>query len=138
MDDRWFRLGDHGRYPTQVSMNSSAKVEHEAADDRSPWLRFSLRTMMVVVLLCGPTIAIAYKYWPRDIYHGLNYNTFVLVGALDPCRADHVKTLLDNEGIPNIIEGSVAYGVSVQPKHSTRALAVIQKDAASNGYWFKH
>ncbi|MGD0899574.1 MAG: hypothetical protein ABR915_17225 [Thermoguttaceae bacterium] len=66
-----------------------------------------------------------------------DYARYVHVGVIDPKQAGSVGKLLEDHGIPNIIEGSVAYGVSVPPEKKEGALELLKADAAKRNYWFK-
>jgi hypothetical protein len=69
-----------------------------------------------------------------DLYANQD-SKYVGVAAIDPKWAQHVQTLLERNGIPNIVEGSVAYGVSVPPDKKERAVELLQADVARHGYW---
>ncbi|MCE9553245.1 MAG: hypothetical protein K8T91_07695 [Planctomycetes bacterium] len=66
-----------------------------------------------------------------------DYASFVHVAVIDPKQAVPVQKLLESNGIPNVIEGSVAYGVSVSPKDRDRAITLLKADAAQRGYWMQ-
>jgi hypothetical protein len=63
-----------------------------------------------------------------------DYDTFVSLGVIDPEWAEHVTRLLDQNGIPNVVEGSVMYGVSVAPADAERALGILAADVRRNKY----
>ena len=91
----------------------------------------------MLVAVGGPLAAWIYHNWPTDIYDGVDYSTFVNVGAVDPKQATHVASLLDSHRIPNIVEGSVVYGISVPPDKAKNAATILSRDAESFGYWFQ-
>ncbi len=64
----------------------------------------------------------------------VDYARYVSVGGIDPQAAQRVISLLDEHGIPSIVEGSMVYGVSVPPAHAEQALALLKADAAEGGY----
>lgn len=55
------------------------------------------------------------------------------VCMIDPSWSDHVGSLLAEYGISAIIEGSIAYGVSVSPPDAARAEELIREDSEDNG-----
>ncbi len=63
------------------------------------------------------------------LYEGVDYRSFVSVAAIDPAKAKHVTTLLDTNGVPNLVEGSVVYGVSVPPAMKEKAIALLKADS---------
>ena len=63
-----------------------------------------------------------------------DFASYVSIAAINPKAADRVIALLDANGIPNIVEGSVIYGVSVRPSQFGQALALLKADAAKHGY----
>jgi hypothetical protein len=63
-----------------------------------------------------------------------DYDTFVSLGVIDPEWAGRVTRLLDQNGIPNVVEGSVMYGVSVAPADAERALGILAADVQQNQY----
>jgi hypothetical protein len=70
-----------------------------------------------------------------DLYANQDYARYVGVAAIDPKWATHVQGLLEDNGIPNVVEGAVAYGVSVPPGEKERAVKLLRADAARHGYW---
>ncbi len=62
---------------------------------------------------------------------------YVIIGVVDPQRAEHVTSLLEKNGIPVIVEGSVVYGVQVPSEQSRDAIRILERDAASLGYRFE-
>ena len=62
---------------------------------------------------------------------------YVHVAVIEPREAPAVGRLLDRSDIPNLIEGSVAYGVAVLPQDRDRAIELLKADAAKRGYWVK-
>ncbi|MDB4657433.1 hypothetical protein OAE56_01615 [Verrucomicrobiales bacterium] len=66
----------------------------------------------------------------------IDYGSFVSVGGIDPAMAGHVVALLDANGIPNLVEGSVVYGVSVGPSDREKAIALLQIDSKKEEYLF--
>ena len=66
-----------------------------------------------------------------------DYSKFVHVAAIDPKMADHVGQVLERAGIQSIIEGSVAYGVSVPPGSESRAASLLRADSAARKYWIQ-
>ena len=64
----------------------------------------------------------------------IDYGSFVSVGGIDPAKSEHVIALLDSNGIPNIVEGSVVYGVSVEPSMKRKAIALLTADSKVKGY----
>ena len=64
-----------------------------------------------------------------------DYSKFVHVAAIDPKMADHVGRVLQRAGIQSIIEGSVAYGVSVPLGSESRATSLLRTDSAARKYW---
>ena len=71
------------------------------------------------------------------LYKGVDYESFVHVAAIDPKRSEHVTALLEANGIPNVIEGSVVYGVSVPPAKKQEAIAVLKADSEKEKYYIK-
>ena len=71
----------------------------------------------------------------EELYDGgVDYDSFVPVAGIDPAEAGRVSSLLDQVGIPNIVEGSVIYGVSVPLELKAKAVAVLKADSKSAGY----
>jgi hypothetical protein len=59
------------------------------------------------------------------------------MAAIDPAQADHVTKLLEANGIPNVVEGSVVYGVSIPPSMKDKALTILKADSDKQGYYIK-
>jgi hypothetical protein len=47
-------------------MSSPQDIEPELSAGMPTCIRFSLQTLTLFVLLCGPLVAIAYNYWPAQ------------------------------------------------------------------------
>ena len=111
------------------------------------WTRTALQLAFAVFLGCTQveTAAPSDEASPRSdapawhaLYEGFDtddYLDFVGVGLVDPEWAEHVTDMLHEHEIPNIVEGSVAYGISVAPGFEQRALTVLREDVATHGYW---
>ena len=78
-----------------------------------------------------------YDRFFKDIYDGVDYDSFEAVGGISHEQSGHVMKLLHSHRIPNIIEGSKIYGISVPTEHVDRAIKLVSDDAAKNGYWFE-
>jgi hypothetical protein len=63
--------------------------------------------------------------------------SFVGVAAIDPAKAEHVTRLLEANGIPSVVEGSVVYGVSIPPSMKDKAITILKADSAKQGYYIK-
>jgi hypothetical protein len=121
-------MNDHSEKPP---------VNTSSAKQRSrKFFSISLRTSLILLTLLAPFSAWIYHRYFSDIYANLNYDTFQSVGAIYPDRANHVTVLLDSHRIPNIVEGSVIYGVSVPPEHVTTAIKILSADSKQQGYRF--
>ena len=73
----------------------------------------------------------------EELYKGVDYDSFVHVAAIDPARVKHVIALLEANGIPNVVEGSVVYGVSVPPAKKEKAIALLKADSEKEKYHIK-
>ena len=62
---------------------------------------------------------------------------WVSVALIDGNDAERLTKLLDAAGIDNLIEGSVAYGVSVPKGLAEKAKAFLRQDAAAHDYWIE-
>ena len=95
-----------------------------------------MRTVAKIqVLLLVFTLTNCTPQDPEELYDGgIDYDSFVPIAAIDPAEAGRVSELFDQVGIPNIIEGSVVYGVSVPLEMKAKAVAVLKADARSGGY----
>ena len=69
------------------------------------------------------------------LYADQDHEKYVCIAAIDPAWAEHVHKLLDNSDIPNLVEGSIAYGVSVPPPKKDEALRILKEDVEKQGYW---
>jgi hypothetical protein len=101
-----------------------------------------MRILFAVVLgVCLPICACTSQtttHGPRDrLYKDVDYRSFVGVAAIDPAKAEHVTAMLEANGIPNIIEGSVLYGVSVPPAMKDKAIAMLKADSEKEKYYIK-
>ena len=121
-------------YRLKLDAEYPMKNQHSAGRHSS--IRLSLGFLLVVCLIAGPVLAFAYMNWPRDLYKNADYGKFVGVGAISPDRAGHVQSVLEANGIPNIIEGSVVYGISVPPGDATKAATIVRQDAKTTGCRF--
>lgn len=71
------------------------------------------------------------------LYKGVDFKSFVHVAAIDPKMAKHVTEMLEANGIPSIVEGSVVYGVSVPPKMKAKAVGLLRADSAGKKYYIR-
>ena len=105
-------------------------------------MKLFLTKIMFVFLLgslfsgCQPKVTTQEMPMKSNSKEDIDYNSFVSVGGIDPAKAEHVVTLLDSNGIPNIVEGSVVYGVSVAPSDKSKAIALLSADSKNEGYHF--
>jgi hypothetical protein len=94
--------------------------------------------MRIVVVLCIVGLSLGLGACSRkgtaELYVNQDYEKYVSAAAIDPKRAEHVRKLLEEAGIPNIVEGSVVYGVSVPPDKKEQAIKLLRADAATEGY----
>lgn len=56
------------------------------------------------------------------------------VSGVDRISHIHINNLLKSHGIDALIGGSLAYGVSVEPKNAVRATKLLRADAPKTGY----
>ncbi len=98
------------------------------------WFHFRLSTLLILLAISGPVIWVVYDRWFRDIYANVDYDKFVGVGAIDPSQSSHVTELLDSHRIPNLVEGSVVYGIAVPPENAEQAKEILTKDSKKVGY----
>ena len=68
-------------------------------------------------------------------YASFSHDGLLYVCMIDPSRAEHVGSLLDDHGISAIIEGSVAYGVLVAPADAARVEELIRQDSEQHGHY---
>ena len=61
-----------------------------------------------------------------------DYVSVAGMSGVDSIGHTHVTNLLAREGIDSYCEGSVFYGVFVQPKNETRAIRILREEAARN------
>jgi hypothetical protein len=66
-----------------------------------------------------------------------DHQSFVGIAAIDPAKAEHVTRLLDANGIPSLVEGSVVYGVSMPPSLKDKAITILKADADKQSYYIK-
>ena len=90
----------------------------------------------LIICSCASDRPSAYKP-PVKLYKGVDYSSFVRIAAIDPARAEHVMKLFDSNGIPNVIEGSVVYGVFVPPKKKDEAIKILKADSQKHKYYVK-
>ncbi len=60
------------------------------------------------------------------------------ISGMDKISEIHINNLLQSHGIKSVIEGSLAYGISVPPARAELASQVLRTNAAKLGYmvWF--
>lgn len=63
--------------------------------------------------------------------------SFVGIAAIDPAKAEHVTRLLESNGIPSVVEGSVVYGVAIPPSMKDKAITILKADSDKQGYYVK-
>jgi len=73
----------------------------------------------------------------KSLYNNVDYESFVGVAAINPSESERISNLLHQNEIPNIIEGSVVYGISVPPNLKVKAIKLLKKDAESKKYYIK-
>lgn len=101
-------------------------------------IRILCGTVSAVCLsVCGCASRITADHNREALYEGVDYKSFVRVAAIDPKKAEHVTKLLETEGIPNIVEGSTVYGVSVPPEKRSKAIELLKADAEKEKYYIK-
>jgi hypothetical protein len=93
--------------------------------------------LAVILSICSCASQTATHDNSAELYKGVDYKTFVVVAAVDPAKSDHVTKLLHANGIPNVVEGSVVYGVSVPPSKKDKAIAVLKADSRKHAYYIK-
>jgi ABC-type oligopeptide transport system substrate-binding subunit len=93
---------------------------------------------LVACLAMGACTSQTKTHGSRDeLYKGVNYESFVRVAVIDPAKAEHVTALLESNGIPNVVEGSKAYGVSVPPAKKEKAIALLKADSEKGKYYIQ-
>ena len=93
-----------------------------------------LLAMLVAVLLCScahqrPANGV-------DPLSGVEYSRFVCIASIngDPELSSRLSAMFRKAGLTAVIEGSVAYGVSVAPANKVHALELLREDAGVHKY----
>ena len=84
-------------------------------------------SFLIILVSCSQSPEFSYE----------DTSSFVSVAAVDPKKAAHVIKLLDDNGIPNIVEGSVVYGVSVPSEKKNEAIRLLKADAEEHSYFLE-
>ena len=71
-----------------------------------------------------------------DPLSGVEYSRFVCIASIkgDPELSSRLSAMFWKAGITAVIEGSVAYGVSVAPANKVHALELLREDAKAHDY----
>jgi len=91
-------------------------------------------TCILFICSCSP-INTRNNKLQNEKHEILSYESYVAVATIYPKGADHVKYLLESNGIPSNIHGSIAYGVEVPPEKQEQAIALLKKDAQKHKYY---
>ena len=130
------------RQPTAVGAGRSAGAVHAASRLWFSFFRQATLHLMhritATFLLSMLTLGVgSCAYQPLPQASSPDYSKFVHVAAIDSKMADHVGKVLERAGIQCIIEGSVAYGVSVPPGTESRATSLLRADSVVQKYWIQ-
>jgi hypothetical protein len=71
-----------------------------------------------------------------DPMSGVEYSRFVCIASIkgDPELSSRLSAMFRKAGIIAVIEGSVAYGVSVAPANKASALELLRADTRAHDY----
>ena len=99
---------------------------------------FSTLSSLVIAI---PTCFCACQPLPSNRQGGaavtgqVDQGSFVSIAAIIPSKANHVVALLDANGIPSIVEGSMVHGVYVAPGDKEEAITLLRADSEKEDYY---
>jgi RNA polymerase sigma factor (sigma-70 family) len=122
-------LGHRLGQPDRVTGNGRLFLQYDLPDGRT----------LTLIVSHGEVIGFDYKVKgrPVEVQSSKDEEKYVAIAAIDPQWAQQVRQLLEDAGIPSLVEGSVAYHVSVPPGKKAQALQLLKGHAAKHGYWAK-
>jgi hypothetical protein len=124
-------VGGRGGTGTNVLQPpESGRIDH-----MSRRFQFSLRWLFVAMMAVACFFGgIRFERERRRRENEALAGGFVQIAVIEMNCADRVTSVLHNNGIDPVIEGSIVYGVSVRPGEEQRALSLLRADDAANRY----